>query len=344
MTDEKRLSRKPYLAQHGNALVVVLVVLLVAALGGMAYMSGKMDSVKGDMDTDVAESESSAGQENPVVAVVNGKDIKRQEVLNLMGDMPAQMRQMPVEQLFSLAIEQLINNQIVDKNAAKSGLEKDEDVKKQLKIAKTQIIRTKYVENEVKARITEEKLKNAYQEYLKNFPEIEEVKVAHILVGDEDTAKSLIKKLNNGDDFASLAKENSKDGTAANGGELGYFAKSDVVPSFADAAFATQVGTYTKKPVKSDFGYHIIRVDDKRTRPPAPYEQAKPFIEQELQRELLGEVIQDLRKDADIERFDINGNPLPEDQEPAAGDEESEQQSDLTEKGVEEESADRVQE
>src|SRR5690606_30614991 len=105
--------------------------------------------------------------------------------------------------------------------------------------------------------------------------------------------------LNEGADFAELAKANSTDGTAQNGGELGYFAKTDVVPEFGEAAFSTEVGTYTKKPVKTEFGYHIITVEEKRKRPPASFEDVKPFLEAQVRRQILDEMIQSWRDDAD---------------------------------------------
>ncbi len=129
--------------------------------------------------------------------------------------------------------------------------------------------------------------------------------------------------IDKGEDFAALAKENSKDGSAENGGDLGYFAQNEVVPEFASAAFATDVGSYTKTPVKSEFGFHIIKVEEKRKRPPAPYEQVKPYLEQELQRAIVDEVLKEWKEAASIERFDINGAPLPEQTAPAAGEEES---------------------
>jgi peptidyl-prolyl cis-trans isomerase C len=256
---------------------------------------------------------------NPVVAKVGAKDITRADVLNFIQTLPPQTRQMPVEQLFPLAQQQLVNTQVIIDKTKGVKLDGDPEVKKQMDLAKEQIVRSVYLQKEVDKQITDAKVKDAYATYVKNFPaDIQEVKAAHILVKDEAKAKDLIKQLNGGGDFAKLASENSIDATAKNGGELGYFAEKEVVPPFAKAAFATAVGTYTKAPVKTDFGYHIIKVEDKRKRPPADFETAKPLIEAQLRREILEGMIKDWRDQSKVEVFDINGDKVAAAEAPKA--------------------------
>ncbi|MGB0720651.1 MAG: peptidylprolyl isomerase, partial [Bdellovibrionales bacterium] len=228
-----------------------------------------------------------------------------------------QTRQLPVDQLFPLALEQVINANILADKTKGVKLDNDPAVKQQLEAAKEQIVRTVYLQKQVEKELTEDRLKQGYEAYVKAFPKVEETKAAHILVDDESLAKKLIKELDNGADFAELAKENSKDNTAANGGDLGYFAKNEVVPEFAEAAFELEPGTYGKKPVKSEFGYHVVKVEDRRMRQPADFEQAKPILEAQLRNAVLNEIVQGWRSKADIERYDINGDAI----EPASGEE-----------------------
>ncbi len=309
--------------------ILLLVILVAVGVGAFVYLKDKK-SKDSPADIEKAEAESVEPENpNPVLAVIDGDEIKRLEVLNAINAMPAQMKQIPMEQLFPMVLEQVINNKIIDKKAAKAGLAKDKSVLEQLEKAKDQIIRVKFLENLINEKVTDERLQAKYDEYVKNFPDVEEVKAAHILVEDEKAAKAIIRKLNKGADFAELAKENSKDGSSENGGDLGYFTKTDVVPAFGEAAFATKVGEYTKMPVKSDFGYHIIKVEEKRKRPPAEFAQIKPYMEQEMHRSVLDEAINEWKAEIKIERFDINGNPLPAENEelapeeasPAAGEE-----------------------
>lgn len=319
-------------SEKGGALGVVLVIILLAGTAVVSFIAGQKNSsveLPGvgniaetvyDVDTTVVNTDPKT---NPVLAKIDGKEIRRQDVVKLVNTMPPQMQQIPIEQLFPMALEQTISNTIIDQKAKDSGLKNDPDVKKQLAQVQEQLIRGKFIENTVDERLTEARIKESYDGYVEGFPQLEEVKAAHILVDDEKLAKDIIKKLDKGEDFAALAKENSKDGSAENGGDLGYFAQNEVVPEFASAAFATDVGSYTKTPVKSEFGFHIIKVEEKRKRPPAPYEQVKPYLEQELQRAIVDEVLKEWKEAASIERFDINGAPLPEQTAPAAGEEES---------------------
>lgn len=320
MKDFKKSCQTLGVAQQGNSAVVVLAVVAVAAAGVLGFVAGR-NNAPGSMSNIQppkaaafqTEEMAASGQPNPVVARVDGVDIKRQEIIDLVNGMPPQMRQIPGNQLFPMAVEQAIGNILADNRAGSSSLDNDPVVQKQLWQAKQQIIRANFVERAVASRITEDMLKAEYDNYVEKFPEIEEVKSAHILVDDEKTAKDIIKKLDNGADFAELAKENSKDGSADRGGELGYFAKNEVVPEFADAAFSASVGSYVKKPVKSDFGYHIVRVDDKRIRPPASFDSVKPFIKQELERKELQAMLNEWKSAANIERFDFNGDPIKAD-------------------------------
>ena len=340
-----RLSHK----ESGNTILIVLGVVAIIAIGTLVYFSIKTNeegaggestmaaaapteaasqpSAGGDTPADAKEQKTADASKppvikpgNPVVAKLKGGEVTRLDVFNYIQSLPPQTRQLPLEQLYPMAVEQVINSKIISEKTKNVNLDNDEEVKKQLAEAKKQITRAVYIEKEVTKRVTDDRLKKAYDEYVKNFPDIQDVKARHILVKEESKAKDLISQLDKGANFEELAKENSTDGTAKSGGDLGYFAKTDVVPAFGDAAFALKVGEYTKKPVKSDFGYHVIKVEDKRKRPPADYEAIKPFLEAQVRRQILDETIQEWRDEASIERFDINGDPV----EPSAGDMEPE--------------------
>jgi peptidyl-prolyl cis-trans isomerase C len=323
--------------ESGNALLIVLAVIVVAAIGGLAYFSGKAGKDGASAQTGEAAVQAAAAAQaaqdptnpeapanadgtpikpgNPVVAKLKGGEVTRLDVFNFIQSLPPQTRQLPLEQLYPMALEQVINGKIIAEKTKNINLDGDEDVKKQVAEARKQITRTVWIEKEVGKQVSEDRVKKIYDEYVKNFPSIDDVKARHILVKEEAKAKDLIKQLEGGASFEELAKANSTDGTAQNGGELGYFAKTDVVPAFGEAAFALNVGEYTKKPVKTDFGFHVIKVEEKRKRPPASYDQIKPYLEAQVRRQILDEMIQSWRDEAGIERFDINGDAI----EPSAG-------------------------
>src|SRR6185437_5838990 len=140
----------------------------------------------------------------------------------------------------------------------------------------------------------------------------EEVKARHILLPTEAAAKEVIAQLDKGADFAALAKEKSTDPSKETGGELGYFTRDDgMVPEFADAAFKLKKGEYTKTPVHTQFGWHVIEVEDRREVKPPSFEESKPQLKEEAARAAVGSKLKELRGKAKIETFALDGSPLP---------------------------------
>ncbi len=313
-------------SESGKAALVALAVVIIAALGGIVYFASQATEKKGDTVAALEQQQAMAAAQvpaagtdakpgeatvikpgDPVVAKVDGAEVKRSDVVNLIQSLPPETRALPIDKIYPPALEQVINARLISEKTKGVSVDNDPEFKKQMQMARAQITSTVYLQNQVNAKVSEDRLKDVYAQYVKAFPDINDVKASHILVKDQAKAKELIKQLDGGADFAALAKENSIDATAANGGSLGYFAKTDVVAEFGDAAFALAPGTYTKKPVKTQFGYHVIKSEEARKRPPASFDEVKPFLEVQVRRQILDEMIQDWRKDANIERFDING-------------------------------------
>lgn len=248
---------------------------------------------------------------NPVVATVDGKDITRVDVFRYIKMMPANVQQLPPQAVYPIALDQVINTRLVQNKAEAAGLENDPEVRQQLDMAAQQIIRTVFVQRAVDKEISDADLKKKYNDMVGKTPAIEEVKAAHILVESEAKAKELIEKLNGGADFAKLASENSADpGNKDQGGELGWFAKQDMVPEFSDAAFKMAKGEVSKTPVKTQFGFHVVKVEDKRQRPKPSFEEVKPMIQAEMRREKLEAMLDKWKTAAKVERFDINGKAV----------------------------------
>jgi peptidyl-prolyl cis-trans isomerase C len=304
------------------------VAIAIAALGvaGYTLTAGQNGDSTPPMEVSAVDeaiaAEPAAGDEaapaadDPVVAKVDGAEIRRSEVAAFMQTLPPQMRQIPPENLFPMAVEQLVSAKIVDVKASKTDVAKDPEVATRMKDAQTQIVRAVYVEKEIEKALTEDRVKEAYDKFAKEQSGVEEVKARHILVDKEDLAKEVIKKLNDGAKFDDLAKEYSKDtANKASGGDLGYFTKGDMVKEFAEAAFALKKGEVGKSPVKTQFGWHIIQVDDKRTRPVPGLDEVKPSLESQIRREILNELIEKWRKGASVETFDMNGNPVKKEEE-----------------------------
>ena len=255
---------------------------------------------------------------DPVVARVNGTEIHRSEVMRTIGSLPAQVRQMPTEMVFPAVLDQMVNGKLVAAAAATQKLADDPEFKDKMKLAAERVIQEVYLTRAVKAKITDEALKARYKKYLEENPPQDEVKASHILVATEAEAKGLIEQLKGGADFAKLAKEKSSDAAAAaQGGDLGFFTREAMVAPFSEAAFAGTVGKVIETPVHTQFGWHVIRVDDRRKAPPPSLDEVRGDLESELSQEIVASVVAELRAKATVEQFRMDGSPQPKDGAPA---------------------------
>jgi peptidyl-prolyl cis-trans isomerase C len=250
-----------------------------------------------------------AAQQDPVVARVNGAELHRSEVLAARQMLPAQVQQIPFEQVYPQLLDNLVTNMLAAQAGRKQKLADDPEVKKRLQWAQDQLIEQAYFARYFKSAITDDRIKQRYDQYIKDQKPQDQVNAKHILVKTEDEAKAVIADLKKGGDFATIAKDKSNDpGTKATGGDLGWFTKDEMVPEFADAAFKLQKGQYTETPVKTQFGYHVILLVDRRTAPPPSMEEARPQLVTLLQRELLDQKVKELRASAKIETFNLDGS------------------------------------
>ncbi|MBC7952558.1 MAG: peptidylprolyl isomerase [Rhodospirillaceae bacterium] len=251
-----------------------------------------------------------AADKDPVVAVVNGTEVHASNVAAYQRSLPPQMAaQVPYEAL----LESLINNQLIYDQAKKEGAEKDPEVKQALKQLEQQVVVKAWMGKKLKSEITDAAVQKAYDKFLAEFKPVEEVRARHVLTETEDQAKAVIAELKKGGDFQETAKAKSKDPSAKqNGGDLGYFTKDEMVPQFAEAAFAMKPGELSTDPVKSQFGYHVIKLEDRRMAAPPSFEQAKPVIREQLAEETAQKLVTDVRAKAKVKRFDPEGKPLPD--------------------------------
>lgn len=192
----------------------------------------------------------------------------------------------------------------------KSGIEKTDAVQKQLADVKKMVLVKAFLAQKTSDMITDADLKSAYDDMVSSMRDEREVRARHILVQTEKEAQDVKKKIADGKSFEDAAKEYSKDpGSASQGGDLGYFTKDKMVKEFADAAFALKKGDVSD-PVKSPFGWHIIKVEDMRKVAPPTFNEAKESLRQKLQDKKLGDYIKGLVKSADVKVFDEKGKEI----------------------------------
>ena len=269
------------------------------------------EASKAEPAAEMAAPEKVHGADDPVVAKVNGAPVYRTDVLDFIKTLPPQMQQVDPKSIFPMALEQVVNGKIVDEKAKAENLSNDPDVVKRMADAKLQIVRAVYAEHAIAKEFSQDAVQKAYDDIVKSMPKVDEVHARHILVDSEKQANDIIAKLNAGAKFEDLAKEFSKDkANSASGGDLGYFAQTDMVKEFADAAFALKANEYTKAPVKTQFGFHVIQSLDKRVRPAPKLEDVKTQLETQVRRDILNKLVGTWRSSATVEEFDYDGNPI----------------------------------
>jgi peptidyl-prolyl cis-trans isomerase C len=207
----------------------------------------------------------------------------------------------------------MIITKLVAAKGYEQKLQNDKEVRDRLKDAEAQIVADIYVRHAVKPKITDEKINARYKELAAKYKPEDEVRARHILVPTEAESNDILKQLKDGADFAKLAGEKSKDtGSAKQGGDLGYFTRNVMVKPFADAAFAMKTGDVSEKPVKTDFGYHIIKVEDRRKSSAPPLADVKDQITNQLGQEMVAQLVKELEAKAKIEKLNIDGTPMKE--------------------------------
>jgi len=253
-----------------------------------------------------------ADDANPVLAKVNGQDIRQSDMALAEEELGPSLAQMDPATKKDNVLSFLIDMKIVAKAAEEKKIGDREDFKAKLAFARNRLLMDSLLAVQGKEATTDEAMKKVYDEAAKQITGEQEVHARHILVETEDEAKAVEEELKKGADFAELAKKKSKDPGAADGGDLGFFTKDQMVPEFSAVAFALEPGKISD-PVKSQFGWHIIKVEEKRNRKAPDFDQVKPQIEQYVIRKAQADYVTKLREGAKIERMDqASATPAPD--------------------------------
>ncbi len=240
---------------------------------------------------------------NTVVAKVNGAEIKQSEVAAAEGELGPSLAQMDPAARRDAIVTFLIDLKLVSKAAEDKKIADTPDFKQKLAFLRSRVLMDTLLAQEGKAAVNDASMKKVYDEAAKQITGEMEVHARHILVDTEDQAKDIIAELKKGADFAELAKKKSKDPGASDGGDLGFFTKDQMVPEFSAAAFALEPGKISD-PVKSQFGWHVIKVEEKRPRKAPDFDQVRPQIEAFVVRKAQADFVGKLRSEAKIERLD----------------------------------------
>ncbi|MDP2698882.1 peptidylprolyl isomerase [Thalassospira sp.] len=261
--------------------------LLVASLATAIFASPVM-------------AQDAAPVEDRVLATINGEDILESEVRATQVGLPEQYRQYPFEALLPMLLDREINQRLMTIAATDAGLKDDAEVKERMAALERRVIAEIYLDRKIEEAVTEEALRARYDEFVKtNVPE-NTVHARHILLETEEDAKAVIAALDDGADFVELAQEKSTGPSGPTGGDLGFFARGEMVQPFADAAFDMEAGTYSKEPVQTQFGWHVIKVEETREGVQPTYEEQENQLAAELTQEVYLSLIEELRSGNDV--------------------------------------------
>jgi peptidyl-prolyl cis-trans isomerase C len=256
-----------------------------------------------------------------VIATVNGTPITVAELGLAGAEFADQLGQVPADRRDAAVLDLVINMRLATAAAEASGMDTQPQVMSRLQLARERTLYSEFLRTKFMAAVTPDAVKARYDEEMAKFVPAEEIHARHILVNSdqEELAKQIIAELDAGGDFAKIAAEKSQDpGSGASGGDLGWFKRGMMVKPFEEAAFALEPGQYTKTPVKSDFGWHVILVEEKRLETPPTFEAEAPRIEQELVRETFDREMSGLREGAKIEFATLPGQTPPAAETPPA--------------------------
>lgn len=266
-----------------------------------------------------AHAQDVAADVDRLVATVNGSEIRQSDLTMMYQELPEQYRQLPREMLFQQLLDQLIVRKLLAAKARDEGLAEAPDVERRLAFAEDGVLQQVYAVHYIDQVLTDDKLRAAYDQMVSDLGGQEEVNARHILVETEAEAKQLIEAVDGGADFAALAAEHSTGPSGKDGGSLGWFAAEQMVPEFSEAAFALKIGEVTAAPVQTQFGWHVIKVEDRRAQDPPSFEESRTDLRRAEANELIGGMMDEVRENADVRIFDADGNEVVEEPQHAPG-------------------------
>ena len=237
-----------------------------------------------------------------VIATVDGTEIRASDVVALYQSLPERYRQIGMAQIADQIVERLIDQTLTANAAREAGLEKDPEVQRRVQQLTDGVLQQVYLDKRIGEELTEAKLKAAYKKRISEQSASEEIRARHILVKTEAEAQKIIQELGDDGDFAAAAKKHSTGPSGAKGGDLGFFADGMMVPEFSKAAFALKVGEVTKTPVKTQFGWHIIKLEERRKTEAPSYDTLIPDLRRELRQQAYQALMEKLRSTAKITR------------------------------------------
>lgn len=251
-----------------------------------------------------------AGDPDQVVAMVEGEEIRLAEVEAAFALLPPQYQEIGFPALYPQLLERMIQRHAVTRRARDAGIADDPDYRAQLALIEAHLMHDVYLRREVAARADEDMLRAEYATWQEANPGQEEIDASHILLETREEAENIIRMAAGGGDFAELAREHSTGPSGPSGGNLGWFTRGRMVPAFEEAAFALAPGGISETPVETDFGWHVIRLNERRMQPQPSFSEMKPMLLEQFGRDAALAIAAEAVTEVAVERFDLQGQAM----------------------------------
>lgn len=240
------------------------------------------------------------------VLTINGEGFSLNLVGSIINQLPENVRNQPIDVYYNSVIDDIVDTKLTANAAISSGLAENPLLKEIAERAYDRVIAEAWLNDALNKRINEDMITQSYNDLVADTESRTETRARHILLDSKDAAMDAIKRLNDGEDFTALAKELSTGPSGPNGGELGYFRRGAMVPSFELASFAMDVGTYSKEPVQTQFGWHVIKVEDRRVADAPALAEVRDQLRSSISVKIAGSIIAELRSKAEISRLSLD--------------------------------------
>jgi peptidyl-prolyl cis-trans isomerase C len=250
------------------------------------------------------------GEADPVVGSVEGHLIYLSDLGEALKTLPENLRGMPFDTVYPVLLDRMIDHEALVMMAERKGLDQQKQVQHDIQAATDRILEGAYLGQVAAPQVTEKAIRARYSQEFANRSATEEVRARHILVTTEAEARKVLEDLKNGADFATVARLVSKDPDAVKGGDLGFFRREQVWPAFADVAFSLQPGQVAPNPIKNEFGWHVIKVEERRLVAPPGYSEVHDQLKQELLAAAVQRTIANAKSQLSIHRFNLDGSEV----------------------------------
>ncbi|MSP00388.1 MAG: peptidylprolyl isomerase [Acetobacteraceae bacterium] len=249
-------------------------------------------------------------ERDPVIGSVDGRLIYLSDLARLSRTLPESMRNLPFDTLMPPLLDRMIDHEVLAMTARRAGLDRRPDIQREMRAAADMVLESAFLAEVAPAKVTDGAIEARYNRLYANRPATDQVRARHILVGTEQEAKAVLADLKKGADFATLARALSKDPDGRTGGDLGFFRRDQVWPGFADAAFTLQPGQIAPTPVHNEFGWHVLKVEERRLVAPPTLSEIREQLRQQLTAQAVQEAIQEARSQMIVHKFNLDGSEI----------------------------------